>query len=283
MYVDIGDKAPYDRDSLDRLVARLDQQMAAHRKRNFAEKARVLDYFRSRATSCCGSAEAGGLPVGGVPDAWIDDDQPRRLSTPAGGRIGTKTWHGSCEPLPAKTPAEALKTFETVDGFRMELVAAEPLVQSPVAAAFDADGNLYVAEMRDYPYKPKPGGRPLGTVRLLRDTDGDGRFDESHVFADGLLWAAGIAPWKGGVFVDGTAGHLVPEGHRRRRQGRRPREGLHRFRHPEPAGDGEQPDLGARPQDLRRRGGQRRDDPAGRTRLKLPASRSSITTSGSTR
>ena len=83
----------------------------------------------------------------------------------------------------------------------MELVAAEPLVQSPVAAAFDADGNLYVAEMRDYPYKPKPGGKPLGTVRLLRDRDGDGRFDQSHIFADGLLWAAGIAPWKGGVFV----------------------------------------------------------------------------------
>ena len=83
----------------------------------------------------------------------------------------------------------------------MELVAAEPLVQSPVAAAFDADGNLYVAEMRDYPYKPKPGGKPLGTIRLLRDRDGDGRFDESHVFADGLLWAAGIAPWKDGVFV----------------------------------------------------------------------------------
>ncbi len=38
-------------------------------------------------------------------------------------------------------------------------------------------------------------------MRLLRDTDGDGRFDQSTVFADGLLWAAGIAPWKGGVFV----------------------------------------------------------------------------------
>ena len=75
------------------------------------------------------------------------------------------------------------------------------MVQSPVAAAFDADGNLYVAEMRDYPYKPKPGSAPLGTVRFLRDTDGDGRFDQSDVFADGLLWAAGIAPWKGGVFV----------------------------------------------------------------------------------
>src|SRR4029453_6205749 len=90
---------------------------------------------------------------------------------------------------------------ETVDNFRMELVAAEPMVQSPVAAAFDADGNLYVAEMRDYPYKPKPGNKPLGTVRLLRDTDDDGRFAQSTVFAGGLLWAGGFAPCTGGVFV----------------------------------------------------------------------------------
>src|SRR5207249_7528218 len=69
------------------------------------------------------------------------------------------------------------------------------------AAAFDGDGNLYVCEMRDYPYKPLAGHDPLGSVRLLRDTDGDGIFDKSTVFADNLLWAAGVAPWKGGVFV----------------------------------------------------------------------------------
>src|SRR5262249_41664169 len=79
--------------------------------------------------------------------------------------------------------------------------AAEPLVYDPVAAAFDEDGNLYVCEMRDYPYKPGPGQAPLGRVRLLRDTDGDGVFDTSTVFADNLLWAAGVVPWKGGVFV----------------------------------------------------------------------------------
>jgi putative membrane-bound dehydrogenase-like protein len=83
----------------------------------------------------------------------------------------------------------------------MELVAAEPLVASPVAAAFDEDGNLFVCEMRDYPYKPGAGKQPLGRIRLLRDTDGDGVFDTSTVFADNLLWAAGVVPWKGGVFV----------------------------------------------------------------------------------
>jgi putative membrane-bound dehydrogenase-like protein len=105
------------------------------------------------------------------------------------------------KPIPPKTPAEAMQTFEMVDGFEMQLVAAEPLVHDPIAAAFDANGNLYVCEMRDYPYQPAEGDRPIGSVRLLRDTDGDGRFDESHVFADELLWAGGVAPWKGGVYV----------------------------------------------------------------------------------
>ena len=139
-------------------------------------------------------------PPVGSPTDWIDDDTAAAID-PSRRTHSEEELAQFLQPLPGKTPSEALQTFETVDGFRMELVAAEPLVQSPVAAAFDADGNLYVAEMRDYPYKPKPGGRPLGTVRLLRDTDGDGRFDQSHVFADGLLWAAGIAPWQGGVFV----------------------------------------------------------------------------------
>ena len=60
-----------------------------------------------------------------------------------------------------------MKSFEAVGGFRMELVAHEPMVQSPVAGAFDENGNLYVAELIDYPYLPKKGSKPLGRVRLL--------------------------------------------------------------------------------------------------------------------
>ena len=200
VYVHLNGKAPYDRDSLDQLVARLDQQLAVHRKRSFAEKARVLDDFQKSRDILLRIRNTGGLPADGVPESWIEDvtavaiDPSRRTHT-------DEELTRFLQPLPAKPPDESLKTFELTDGFRMELVAAEPLVQSPVAAAFDADGNLFVAEMRDYPYKPKPGRTPLGTVRLLRDSDGDGRFDRSDVFADGLLWAAGIAPWKGGIFV----------------------------------------------------------------------------------
>jgi putative membrane-bound dehydrogenase-like protein len=200
VYLDVDGKAPYDRDSLDRLVARIDQQMTVHRQRNFAEKARALDYFQKSRDILLRIRQAGGLPAGGVPADWLED-------RPADSFDPTMRTHRDDElkrfltPVPGKTPAQALGTFETVDGVRMELVATEPLVASPVAAAFDADGNLYVVEMRDYPYKPQSGRKPMGRVRLLRDTDGDGRFDQAQVFADELLWPAGIAPWKEGIFV----------------------------------------------------------------------------------
>ena len=112
-----------------------------------------------------------------------------------------------------KEPADALKTFETLDGFQMELLAAEPLVADPVAMVYDENGLAYVVEMSDYPYTDKSNDKPfvertddlpLGKVRVLEDTDGDGRFDRSAVFAQDLSWPTGLAPWKGGVFVAAT-------------------------------------------------------------------------------
>ncbi len=200
VYVDLDGKAPYDRASLDSLLARVDQQMAVHRKRSFAEQARVLDDFQKSRDILLRIRQAAGLPAGGIPAGWINDETSAAID-PGRRAHSDSELARFLQPQPARSPDEALTTFETVDGFRIEPVASEPMVQSPVAAAFDADGNLYVAEMRDYPYKPKPGRTPLGTVRLLRDLDGDGCFDQSHIFADGLLWAAGIAPWKGGVFI----------------------------------------------------------------------------------
>jgi putative membrane-bound dehydrogenase-like protein len=110
-------------------------------------------------------------------------------------------------------PTQALKSFQARDGFRMELLAAEPIVIDPVAAAYDEDGRLYVVEMTDYPYVEKKNDKPfaentadppIGRVRLLIDRDGDGRFDESHIVADKLSWPTGVAVWKKGVFVAAT-------------------------------------------------------------------------------
>jgi putative membrane-bound dehydrogenase-like protein len=98
-------------------------------------------------------------------------------------------------------PAEALKTFRLEKGFRIELVACEPDVVSPIALAFDADGRLYVAEDIDYPFPPEKGKKPLSRVRLLTEPDGNGRYRKSTVFANGVQWPSGIACWQGGVFV----------------------------------------------------------------------------------
>ncbi len=98
-------------------------------------------------------------------------------------------------------PKDALSTFRLDAGLRIELAAAEPDVADPIALAFDEDGRMYVAEMRDYPYDPSPDNPPLGRVRRLEDRDGDGLFEHSTIFADHVHWPSGVAPWKGGVFV----------------------------------------------------------------------------------
>lgn len=101
------------------------------------------------------------------------------------------------EPSPPHPPEEAVSTFQLPEGFHIELAAAEPDVIDPVAMAFDARGRLYVVEMRDYPYQPEPQGR----VKRLEDRDGDGRFEHSTVFAEGLSLPNGVTAWKDGILV----------------------------------------------------------------------------------
>ncbi|MES2593850.1 MAG: PVC-type heme-binding CxxCH protein [Verrucomicrobiota bacterium] len=124
----------------------------------------------------------------------------------------------SAEPLafPTTPPTEAKeaeKTFHVLNGFEMQLIAAEPLVTDPVAITYDENGRAYVCEMNDYPYTDKSTHKPsqenptdlnIGKVRLLTDTNGDGVFDQASVFAEGLSWPTGAACWKGGIFVTAT-------------------------------------------------------------------------------
>ncbi|MBX3437189.1 MAG: CehA/McbA family metallohydrolase [Planctomycetaceae bacterium] len=199
VYVIVDDKAPYERESLDVLVRAIDGQIALHKKRDFAERARVIAYFEQSRDILMKIRERGGAPAAGHP-SQVAHRLPT-LDDPGLRQHDDAQLQVFLQPVPPKSIGEALASFETVEGFEMQLVASEPLVVDPIAAAFDEHGNLYVCEMRDYPYKPQEGSEPIGTLRLLRDTDGDGVFDKSHVFADKLLWAGGVAPWQGGVFV----------------------------------------------------------------------------------
>lgn len=113
------------------------------------------------------------------------DDQPQNLAGP-----------------PAKTPDEERKTFQLPPGFQIDLVASEPQVIDPVAMVFDEAGRLFVAEMRGYPNGGVGRGDiRSGIIKLLEDRDGDGFYETSTVYADGLAFPTGIMPYKGGLLV----------------------------------------------------------------------------------
>ncbi len=97
----------------------------------------------------------------------------------------------------ALAPAEALGTLRVEKGFEVELFASEPDVADPVAIDFDEDGRAFVVEMPGYPLDTSPSGR----VRLLEDTDADGRPDRATVFAEGLVMPTGVMRWKAGILV----------------------------------------------------------------------------------
>lgn len=103
---------------------------------------------------------------------------------------------------PPKSPDESAACFEIEPGFRIELVAAEPLVFDPVAIDFDHRGRMFVAEYTDYPVGPAdPSAPPLSKIVLLDDTDADGRMDKRTVFADQIRFCHSVMAFRDGVLT----------------------------------------------------------------------------------
>jgi len=104
-------------------------------------------------------------------------------------------------PAPVRTVAEALKAFTIAKGFVIEPVAAEPLVEKPVALAFDPAGRMWVCEMRGY--MPNIDGtdedKPTGRIAILEDTNGDGQADKRTTFLDDIVLPRAIALVPGGI------------------------------------------------------------------------------------
>jgi mono/diheme cytochrome c family protein len=111
--------------------------------------------------------------------------------------------HIKIPPAPVLPPEEAIKTIKVPPGFRVELVASEPLVFEPVAMAFDPDGRLWVVEMRSYMLDVDGRGEtlPMSDVAVLEDTDGDGKFDKRTVFLDKLVLPRAISIVGDGVLI----------------------------------------------------------------------------------
>ena len=88
-------------------------------------------------------------------------------------------------------------------GYRVELVASEPLIQEPVALDWDVAGRLWAVEMPGFMADLTGSNEhePIGRVVVLEDTNGDGRMDKRTVFADRLVLARSIKVLDRGVLV----------------------------------------------------------------------------------
>ncbi|MGE3777801.1 MAG: PVC-type heme-binding CxxCH protein [Pirellulaceae bacterium] len=129
-----------------------------------------------------------GIVIGGAPALLAQEVKapfiPRKQTQPPG---------------PPLSPQEAIRRMKVPDGFTVELVASEPDIQNPVAMTFDERGRIWITESFEYPRKEAGPGRDR--VKVLEDTNGDGKADKVTVFAEGLNIPSGIAVGYGGVWV----------------------------------------------------------------------------------
>ncbi|SDS00796.1 PVC-type heme-binding CxxCH protein [Opitutus sp. GAS368] len=111
--------------------------------------------------------------------------------------------HIKTPPAPVLVAEEALKTLKVAPGFRVEIAAADPLVGDPVAMTFGPDGRIWVVEMRGFMRNADGKGEmeKVGTISVLEDTDGDGRYNKRTVFLDKLVLPRAVALVGDGVLV----------------------------------------------------------------------------------
>ena len=115
------------------------------------------------------------------------------MTPPAPPKLQTAT--------PPLSPEESAKKWHVREGYRIELVAAEPVVLDPVAFDWDAKGRLWVVEMADYPLGMDGNGKAGGRVVMLEDSNADGRYDKRTVIVNDLSYPTGILTWRDGVIV----------------------------------------------------------------------------------
>ena len=135
-----------------------------------------------------------GLLVPTVPCAAQNGDRPGEVQ----GALPEAFKRDAALP---RSPEEALRSFQLQPGFRIELVASEPMIEDPVAMAFDESGRLWVVEMRGYmnDIEGSDETQPIGRIVVLEDHDGDGLMDRATPFLEGLILPRAIAPVDGGV------------------------------------------------------------------------------------
>jgi mono/diheme cytochrome c family protein/glucose/arabinose dehydrogenase len=124
-----------------------------------------------------------------------------------GAAQANKPWPPGLQQVPEESPPisaeEALKKFYMPPGYRVELVASEPLIQDPVMIDWDGEGRMWAVEMPGYmpDINAKGEHEPIGKIVVLEDTNRDGRMDKRTVFQDGLVLARWLKVLDRGVLV----------------------------------------------------------------------------------
>src|SRR2546423_3529091 len=118
----------------------------------------------------------------------------------AGLTLGTEA--GGGEVRSGGPSREVVAQVRVPQGFVVEQVAAPPLVEHPMMACFDDRGRLFVAEAAGLNLRAEELLKePPNRIRLLEDTDGDGRFDKSTVFADRMTMPMGVLWYRGALYT----------------------------------------------------------------------------------
>ncbi len=123
---------------------------------------------------------------------------PVYTNQPSGKQLSGEHTPAATAPL---SPDDARKKFVVPPGFEVRLFASEPEVVNPVAMTWDERGRLWVLELYEYPLGAKPGEPGRDRIKILEDTDNDGRADKVTVFLDGLSLATGLLLGNGGAYV----------------------------------------------------------------------------------
>ena len=88
------------------------------------------------------------------------------------------------------------------DKYNLELIAENPDIVTPIALAFDRQGRLLVVESHTHQRPADYKGPTSDRLRMLADSDGDGRLDRWTTFAEGFRHAVGLLPRAdGAVYV----------------------------------------------------------------------------------
>ena len=134
----------------------------------------------------------------------VTSERPIQASIPGGQ---TTFWEGADlspkPPVVALSVAEEQKRFQLQPGYRIEPVLTEPAIEQPAAIAFDANGRMYVLELRSYMLDADARDElaPVNRISRWEDRDDDGVYESHTVFVDGLVFPRFVTPLEDGVIL----------------------------------------------------------------------------------